>query len=560
MGQKYEELDSQHHSFLDSTKDGIELNIVTEPVDVEGSSKSPIALYDTSSLRRIPGNIPAVSYLICFIEFSERLSYYLIQGCITNMIQRRLPHNSTSGAVMDDPANSNESPGALGLGLPIATFLLEFMTLIANLSPLVSGYYSDTRLGKFKTIIIGTIIGVVGHILLVFAALPPVLKVVPLSFAITGISLITVAVSAGFIKPNVMPLLLDQYTMLDDYPTILPNGENAIVDRKATLERMTLIYYLFINVGCFLAFVGSFIERIWGFWVVFLITAVIYAILPILLWFLKPKLRLTQPTGESIFDDVVPLIKQCFSSGWLRRVRYGQFWSYTPVNDTFSHVTMDQLKTTFQSCIIFLYFIIFNVNDSALTPIQINQSGSMKTDGMPNDLFQSFNPLAIIVMIPFQNHALYPLLRWKRIQFTSVDKITVGFALAGIGSIFGAVTQKIIYNTSKCGAYASTCDEVSPISAWWSAIMFSLQAFGECFATVSCYEMAYSRSPENMRSFVLALFLTTYSFSSVIGEFISYFAYDPNLVTIFGWCGGLGVASSVLFYYHFYYLKVEEKE
>ncbi|QPG76603.1 hypothetical protein FOA43_003995 [Brettanomyces nanus] len=538
-------------SSTEPTKGGIELQFISESVS---DSHLPLP-------RRVPGTIPKISYLICLIEFSERMSYYLIQGCITNLVQRDLPHNSTTGAVVDDRNHSNESPGALGLGLPVATFLMQLMTMIANLSPLVSGYYADTKLGKFRAIKIGAIVGIVGHILLVFAALPRVLRLVPLSFAITLVSLVTVAVSAGFIKPNLMPLLMDQYVSQKDYSTTLSTGEVVIVDRKATLERMTLVYYLFINVGCFLAFIGSFIERRFGFWLVFLITAFLYLILPLLLRFLKPRLQITQPTGESIMDSIIPLLRQCFSKGWLSRLYHGQFWSYHSLSLSDSEpskITITDLKSTFQNCVIFIYFIVFNVNDSALTSIQISQAASMRTNGMPNDLFQSFNPLAIIFLIPFQNYVLYPFLRHKRIVFTSVDKIAVGFILAGLGSLFGAIIQKRIYQTNKCGYHASTCDQVSPISAWWSIIMFSLQAFGECFATVTCYELAYSRSPENMRSFVMALFLTSVSSSSVIGEIISYWSYDPNLVRIFAWCGGLGVLFGFIFYFHFRFLKVEE--
>lgn len=533
---------------LDTSKDGIELDIVSRSDDSNSNA------VDETSLRHIPGRIPKVSYLICFVEFSERLSYYLIQGCITNMIQRKLPHNSTTGAVVDDYAHSNESPGALGLGLPTATFLLQLMSLTANLSPVFSGYYADTKLGRFNSIVIGTIVGIIGHLLLVVAAIPIVIQVVPLSLCLVTLSLIIVAISAGFIKPNLMPLLMDQYTQ-EDSITMLDSGEKVVVERKATLERATLIYYFFINIGCFLAFIGSFIERRFGFWVVYFLTVLVYMIMPFLLWYLKPRLKIPKPSGVSVFDSVIPLLKCCFSRGWFHRFTRGEFWSIQPIT---TGITISDLHKTFQNCVMFLYFIIFNVNDSALTPLQINQAGSMRTDGMPNDLFQSFNPLAIMILIPFQDSILYPYLRKKRIQFTSIDKITFGFILTSLGSIFGAILQKRIYDTNKCGDHATTCDTVSPITAWWCAIMFSLQACGECFATVTCYEMAYSRSPPNMRSFVVALFLASTSLSSIIGEIISWWAYDPNLVKIFAWCGSLGLISAVIFAIRFYSLRKEE--
>ncbi len=548
---------------LNNNGKGVELKIL--PKSTESNSDYQIKqTVSISNLRHVTGSIPVVCYSLCFVEFSERLSYYLIQGCITNMIQRGLPHNSTTGAVVDNVAHSNESPGALGLGLPLATFLLQLMTLTANISPLFSGYYADTKLGRFNAIAIGALVGIFGHLLLVIAALPAILQNVPLSLILTVISLLVVAVSAGFIKPNLMPLLMDQYSYQFDYTKTLPSGEQVLVDRKATLEKMTLIYYLFINVGCFLAFIGSFVERRYGFWAVYLLTAVVYMSLPILLWYLKPKLQIMSPSGTSIFDSIFPLLGTCFSRGWLSRLLHGEFWSYSELqseptsNLHRSPITMADLHGTFQNCVMFLYFIVFNVNDSALTPLQINQSGSMTTNGMPNDLFQSFNPLAIMLIIPIQDCIIYPVLRKRRIIFTSVDKITLGFVLAGLGSVYGAFLQSRIYTTSKCGDHASTCDTVAPISAWWCSIMFSLQAIGECFSTVTCYELAYSHSPKSMQSFVVAMFLTSMSFSSIAGEIISCWSYDPNLTKIFGWCGTLGILFGVIFFIHFYRFRVEE--
>ncbi len=554
----------QVEEVLDSSSKGMELKILSKCTDTTCSDDDLVRSGNISNLRRVTGSIPVVCYSLCFIEFSERLSYYLIQGCITNMIQRGLPHNSTTGAVVEDAAHSNESPGALGLGLPLATFLLQLMTWTANISPLISGYYADTKLGRFNAIVIGTVVGIFGHVLLLVAAFPVVLRIVPLSLILTVISLLVVAVSAGFIKPNLMPLLMDQYSAQTDYVKILPSGEQVLVERKATLEKMTLIYYLFINIGCFLAFIGSFIERKYGFWAVYLLTAVVYMVLPILLLFLKPKLRIISPSGSSIFDSIFPLLRICFSRGWFSRLLHGEFWSYSQLQTSSSSssnrlsITMDDLHSTFQNCAIFLYFIVFNVNDSALTPLQINQSGSMTTNGMPNDFFQSFNPLAIILMIPIQDCVIYPILRRKRIVFTSVDKITLGFVLAGLGSMYGALLQHRIYLTSKCGDHASTCPTVAPVSAWWCSIMFSLQAIGECFSTVTCYELAYSHSPKAMQSFVVAIFLTSMSFSSIIGEIISCWSYDPNLVKIFGWCGMMGVIFALIFFVHFHRLRAEE--
>ncbi|KAG7771197.1 hypothetical protein KL931_000895 [Ogataea haglerorum] len=508
---------------------------------------------DDSSLRRIPGSIPPIAYLICLVELAERASYYGLTGCLNNFIQRPLPAGSTTGSVLDP--TSDESAGALGLGLGVASFLTQLLSFLAYVTPLYGGYIADTKYGKFRSVWVGVTIGFFAHMVLVVASLPFVIKTLWLSLLLTVVSIIGIGFSAGYIKPNLFPLLVDQYAVDENYIKVLSTGERVIVDRDATLERMSLIYYFFINFGCFVAIFSSIIERAFGFWMTYGFTALVYSVLPIMLIYLKPRLHLSEPTGVSIFEEVIVLLKELFQRGWLTRMSQGRFWSIDISADTQKlapSVTVEDLSTTIQSCVIFLYFIIFNLNDGSIASIQINQAGSMRTSGIPNDMFQSFNPLAILIIIPIQDYVLYPLLRKRRLTFHPIHKITVGFCISATGTLVGAYLQYLIYSRSKCGwEGASECETVAPISAWWCSLMFGLQATGECFATVTAYELAYTMSSPAMKSFVVALFLCSNAISSVIGEMISFWAHDPNLYAIFMSCALLGYGFAVVFLLQF---------
>ncbi|KAI0603122.1 hypothetical protein F4775DRAFT_14162 [Biscogniauxia sp. FL1348] len=43
---------------------------------------------DLKTLRRVPGSLPVVAYLICVVEFCERASYYGVQPLISNYVNR----------------------------------------------------------------------------------------------------------------------------------------------------------------------------------------------------------------------------------------------------------------------------------------------------------------------------------------------------------------------------------------------------------------------------------------------------------------------------------------
>lgn len=161
------------------SKNEIELSVL--PIEDAILPSISVEPYTTS---KVTGKIPRIAYCICLVEFSERFSYYMITGCLTNMIQRDFPHDSTTGAIVHNITKSTETPGALNLGLPLANFTMQFLTFIANISPIISGYYSDTKLGRFNSINLGVLIGIMGHFILVISSIPSIMKLSYLSYSI----------------------------------------------------------------------------------------------------------------------------------------------------------------------------------------------------------------------------------------------------------------------------------------------------------------------------------------------------------------------------------------
>lgn len=495
---------------------------------------------------KVTGTIPRVAFFLCLVEFSERFSYYIISGCLTNMIQRGFPKDSTSGAVVHNVSSSVETPGALNLGLPMATLTMQVLTFFANISPIISGYYSDTKLGKVKSVWLGTIIGIVGHFTLVISSIPVIMAFPHFSFAILLVSVATIAVSAGFIKSNLLPLLLDQYEHKQDRPdyTVLSNGSRLKIDHKATLEKLSMHFYMYINWGCALALIGSFMERYMGFWPVYLWTALIFLSLPLLLKYLNNRIINVQKKEENINT----------------RNSYRVFYYHLKKHFLNTPIPLDSSLTisksdieNFLSCtILFLFFIPFYLNDSALISIQISLAATMSTSvHLPNDFYQAFNPLSIIVLIPILSGIVYPyLLKINRLP-SSRKKIIIGFTLTSIGTLLGAYTQNEVYKNSKCELnMVSSCETPSHVStfAWFCYIsMFMLQAIGECFAVTTCYELAYELSPVFLRGGVMAIFLSSVATSSILGEILSVWARDPYLVDVFIYTGSLGLISTVIF-------------
>lgn len=108
-------------------------------------------------------------------------------------------------------------------------------------------------------------------------------------------------------------------------------------------------------------------------------------------------------------------------------------------------------------------------------------------------------------------------------------RMSIGFILASLGCVSAAVLQDRIYKTSPCLEFASTCDDVSPVSLWWQVLPYFLPAVGELFVNVTSYELAYTRSPPRMKGLVYSMALFNSAIGAAISMALSKVIEDPNL-------------------------------
>lgn len=178
---------------------------------------------------------------MCFIELCERASYYGCQYIFQNFVRGKLPVGGNgAGAVAPGAAGTDQSAGALGLGPVKASAIASMFTFLAYVIPIFGAIIADTRWGRFKTICVGTGVGVVAHFLLVIPAIPAVIPT-NAAFPLFVIFLVLLAFAAGFIKPSLAPLLCDQSPVKVPTITYTKKGEKVILDPQATVQRYLLI-------------------------------------------------------------------------------------------------------------------------------------------------------------------------------------------------------------------------------------------------------------------------------------------------------------------------------
>ncbi|KAH8590996.1 Ptr2 peptide transporter [Bisporella sp. PMI_857] len=480
-----------------------------------------------------------------------------------------LPNGSRTGAGFGGQS------GALNMGQRASTGIGTFNQFYVYLTPLLGAYVADAHLGRYRTIGLALAIAIVGHIILILSAIPPVITKPHNSLAAFIIGLIIMGTGTGAFKPNISPLIAEQLPLTRMTIRTKPNGERVIVDPAVTSSRVYHYFYLFINIGALVGQVGMvYAEKYVGFWLSYMLPTILLCFCPLVMWYGRDKYIRTPPQG-SVFGKATKLFFLANKGRWslnpvatYKRLHDGTFWANVkpshiatadrPAWMTFNDEWVDEVARGFKACSVFLWYPLFWLTYNQINNNLTSQAAVMKLNGLPNDVLSNLNPFALMILIPLCDIVIYPALRKARINFSPIKKITAGFYVGTLAMIWACIIQYYIYKKSVCGHYAAgmlpeslggdgetACPTVD-INVWAQTGAYVLIAISEIFASITSLEYAFSKAPRNMRSLVQAVALFMSSISAAIGEAFVSLSADPLLVwnymvvAILSFIGGTG--------------------
>ena len=115
---------------------------------------------------------------------------------------------------------------------------------------------------------------------------------------------------------------------------------------------------------------------------------------------------------------------------------------------------------------------------------------------------QALNPLLVMLIIPFNNLVLYPLVRRLGYEPTALRRMGWGIAFAGIAWILAGLIQLQI-------------DSGARTSLAWQAWPYALLTFGEVLVSATALEFAYSQARESMKGVIMAFWYLASTFGSL---------------------------------------------
>lgn len=223
-------------------------------------------------------------------------------------------------------------------------------------------------------------------------------------------------------------------------------------------------------------------------------------------------------------------------------------------NDTF----VDELKQAVMACKIFVPLSIYWVCYNQLSNNLISQAGVMaRPKGLPNDIMNNFDPIALIIFIPITDGFLYPFLRKMNIPFAPQVRITLGFFLGALSMVYAAVVQHYIYLDE---LFISSGGTNSKVSVFIQIPCYLLIAFSEIFASITSMEYAYTHAPKSMKSLVSAVSLWPNCVAALISLAISPSAKDPNMVWVYTGVAIGAFLCGILYYWMFRHYDVLDEQ
>jgi POT family proton-dependent oligopeptide transporter len=177
----------------------------------------------------------------------------------------------------------------------------------------------------------------------------------------------------------------------------------------------------------------------------------------------------------------------------------------------------------------------------------------MESHGIPNDLIKSINPVAYVIFGIIIQKQLYPFLQKRKIAFSAVNRITLGFAIMAVAMAYSAVVQNAIYQAGPCYSYPLACDASQEgripnrVHVLLQLPTFVIIAIAEVFCWPTGSEYTYSHAPKSMKSILQACYIGTAALGYLLGMALSPLAKDPLLVVLWSLVAGMMFLTACLF-------------
>lgn len=491
------------------------------------NSKSNSLIHHPTNLK---GGWHAAIFII-FVEFAERFAY---QGLASNLIQYLT--NVLNEPITQAAKDVNTWVGA------------------SSLFPLLGGFVADSYLGRFNTILLSSLIYLVGMIFLTLSV--SALKHKTLFF----IALYVLAIGDGGHKPCVQTFAADQFD--EDTP-----------EEKDAKSSFFNWWYLGIVAGSTASvFVVIYLQDNVGWGVGLGVLAGVLALALVLFLLGIKRYRKEGPTGSPLTRLAQVFV--AVTRKWRVKVTHGhdnycydeeekhephhhlhvqpkvhtllrthqyrildkaaiidEIDAKSKTRDPWrlcSVTQVEEVKLVIRLIPIWLSCLMFTVVQAQVHTFFIKQGATMgRSIGphfeVPPASLQGFVGVTILFAVPLYDRVFVPLARkftGKHTGITVLQRIGVGLFLSILNMVVSALVEAKRVGVARDHGLIDDPKAVLPMSIWWMLPQYMITGVSDAFTIVGLQELFYDQMPEALRSLGAAAYISIVGVGSFAGNIV----------------------------------------
>jgi len=428
-----------------------------------------------------PAKMPAQIPYIIGNEGCERFSFYGMRNILTVFLMTSL--------LLAVPESMRKAE---------AKEVFHTFVIGVYFFPLLGGWLADRFFGKYPTIFWFSIVYCAGH-----ACLAIFENSIPGFYA----GLFLISLGSGGIKPLVSSFVGDQFDK----------------SNRTLAQKVYDAFYWIINFGSFFAslFMPILLKE-FGARVAFGIPGLLMLVATIILWSGREK-YVHQPARGANPDSFIKVVATALKAGGLGMGVaalgfLGAAYSLSQMNGLgfvpavclalvlvmgfgglgaslqldrargrHSDEAVDGARAVLRLLVLFALVTPFwSLFDQKASTWVLQADQMTKPEWFQSSMMQALNPALVMILIPFNNLVLYPMVEKMGIKVTALRRMGLGIALAGVAWIVVGIMQ----------LWLDSGDRVSIV---WQILPYAILTLGEVLVSATGLEFAYSQAPLSMK-------------------------------------------------------------
>jgi POT family proton-dependent oligopeptide transporter len=358
------------------------------------------------------------------------------------------------------------------------------------LFPVLGAFISDRFWGKYKTILILSLVYCAGH---------AVLSIWESKMGLyAGLALI--ALGSGGIKPCVSAHVGDQFK----------------ANQTHLLKKVYELFYFMINFGSFFStLITPWTLKAFGPSVAFGVPGVLMFFATIVFWMGRHEYVHVPPT-KSDGHGFLNILMSSFRNQSHRKAGMSFLDAATKEH---SQEQVDAAKAVLDIAKLFaavsVFWALFDQHGSSWVIQAMNMDLNFMGVQFEASQISAWNPIMVMGLIPLFSMGLYPMLDKMGLKTTPIRRMTWGMFVAAIA--FAMIGGFQIWMDSSA----------SKINVMWQFFPYLVITMAEVMISITGLEFAYTQAPRSMKSTIMSIWLLTVFFGNMITAYVSKVNFFP---------------------------------